>query len=214
MKNKLSPFSLLNPGKLKVLLSLGVKGYLADRGWFDAYRTKSAIDENGKAIPWVTYSFIDFIGERINKEHDVFEFGSGNSTRFYAARAKSVVSVEHDKDWFEKSSKLSLANVDMIQCDLQPDGDYSRSATRTGKRFHIIIVDGRDRVNCCKNALDALTDDGVVVLDDSERAKYKQAFYFFESNGFKHLPFTGMAPGAIISKCTSIFYRPSNCLGI
>lgn len=214
MKNKLSPFTLLNPTKLRVLLSLGMKGYLADRGWFDAYRTQSAIDENGRPIPWVTYSFIDFIDERINKEHDVFEFGSGNSTLFYAGRAKSVVSVEHDRDWFEKSLKLKLPNVEMIQCDLESEGEYSKSAVRTDKRFHVIIVDGRDRVNCCKEALEALTEDGVVVLDDSERSKYDKAFLFFERNGFKHLPFTGMAPGAIISKCTTIFYRPNNCLGI
>lgn len=214
MKNKLSPLTLLNPSKLRVLLSLGLKGYLADRGWFDAYRTKSAIDENGEPIPWVTYSFIDFIAERLSNEHDVFEFGSGNSTRFYAARAKSVVSVEHDRNWFEKSSKLNLRNVEMIQCDLQAGGEYCQSAERAGKLFHIIIVDGRDRVNCCRQSVDALTQNGIVVLDDSERDKYSEALQFFEHCGFKHLPFTGMAPGAIISKRTSVFYRSDNCLGI
>lgn len=214
MKAKLSPLSLFNPTKLKVLLSLGIKGYLADKGWFDAYETKSAIDENGKAIAWVTYSFIDFIKERVNKQHDVFEFGSGNSTIFYAEMARSVYSVEHDKAWFEKSSKINLSNVNMIQCDLVPGGEYCKSAATTDKKFHIIIVDGRDRVNCCKQAIQSLTEDGVVVLDDSERAEYAPAHIFLKENGFKHLPFTGMAPGVIISKCTSIFYKPNNCLDI
>lgn len=214
MKSKLSKSTLLEPGKLKVLLSLGFKGYLADRGWFDAFKTKSAIDENGNAIPWVTYSFIDFIKDRITKQHDVFEFGSGNSTIFYAKLAGSVYSVEHDQDWFEKSSKINLTNVTMIQCDLQPGGNYCKSAAPTGKKFHVVIVDGRDRVNCCKQAIESLAEDGVVVLDDSERTEYAEAHAFFKANGFKYLPFSGMAPGVILSKYTSVFYKSNNCLGI
>ncbi|HKG07042.1 MAG TPA: hypothetical protein VKB19_11315 [Pedobacter sp.] len=214
MKNTLSPLSLFDPAKLKVLLSLGFKGYLAEKGWFDAYKTKSAIDQDGNPIAWVTYSFIDFIKERISKQHDIFEFGSGNSTLFYAGLAKSVYSVEHDKAWFEKSSKINLANVNMIHSDLVPGGDYCKTAIATGMKFHMIIVDGRDRVNCCKQSLHSLTEDGVVVLDDSERAEYEEAKAFFKANGFKHLPFSGMAPGAIVSKCTSIFYKSDNALDI
>ncbi|MGY4383133.1 hypothetical protein ACVWYN_000152 [Pedobacter sp. UYP24] len=214
MKSKLSKTTLLEPGKLKVLLSLGFKGYLADKGWFDAFKTKSAIDENGHAIPWVTYSFIDFIKDRITKQQNIFEFGSGNSTIFYAKLAGSVYSVEHDKEWFEKSSKINLSNVKMIQCDLKTDGEYCRSAAPTGIKFHVIIVDGRDRVNCCKQAIHSLTEDGIVVLDDSERSEYAEAHAFFKENGFKYLPFSGMAPGVIISKYTSIFYKSNNCLGI
>ncbi|MBB5439754.1 hypothetical protein HDC92_003450 [Pedobacter sp. AK017] len=214
MKARLSAFSLLNPGKLKVLLSLGIKGYLADKGWFDAYRTKSAIDQDGKPIAWVTYSFIDFIKDRISKQHDIFEFGSGNSTLFYAGMARSVYSVEHDRDWFEKSSKINLPNVNMIHCNLVPGGDYCKSALATGKKFHVIIVDGRDRVNCCKQAIDALTEDGVLVLDDSERPVYAEVHTFLQQHGFKYLPFSGMAPGVIISKYTSVFYKPNNCLNV
>lgn len=214
MKSVLSPLSLLSPAKLKVVLSLGFKGYLAEKGWFDAFKTKSAIDHEGKPIAWVTYSFIDFIKDRITKTHDIFEFGSGNSTIFYAERAGSVYSVEHDKDWFDKSSKIDATNITMIHCDLQPGGAYSKSATATGKKFHIIIVDGRDRVNCCKEAVHALTEDGVIVLDDSEREQYAGAHTFLQAQGFKHLPFTGMAPGVITSKCTSVFYKPNNCLAI
>lgn len=205
---------MLDPGKLKVLLSLGFKGYLAEKGWFGAYKTKSAIDENGNAIPWVTYSFIDLVKGRIHKQHDIFEFGSGNSTIFYAQLAGSVYSVEHDKDWYERSAKINMANVKMIQCDLVPDGDYCRSAVATGKKFHLVIVDGRDRVNCCKQAVGSLTDDGILVLDDSERSEYLEAHRFMKANGFKNLPFSGMAPGVIVSKCTTVFYKSNNCLGI
>ena len=214
LKRVLSPYTLLNPDKLKVILSLGFKGYLAEKGWFKAFETKSSVDFNGDPIPWVTYSFIDFIKERITKQHDVFEFGSGNSTLFYSKYANHVSAVEHDQEWYEKCKNTNLNNADLIYCALETGGKYCKSANTTGKKFHLIIVDGRDRVNCCKQAIQALTVDGVIVLDDSERAEYGEAHSFFKSQGFKYLPFSGMAPGVIISKYTSIFYKPNNCLGI
>jgi hypothetical protein len=88
---------LINPARIKTLLSFGLKGYLSEIGWFKSFESKSPIGRNSEPIPWVTYSFIDFIADRIQKHHTVFEFGSGNSTFYYAQRAQKVVSVEHDR---------------------------------------------------------------------------------------------------------------------
>lgn len=214
MKNKASVWSLLKPKKLRVVLSLGLKGYLEDKGWFAAFENQKPIDERGNPVPWVTYSFIDFIKNRINKEHDIFEFGSGNSTLFYSKFANKVTAVEHDKSWYKRLISKVTGNVDLIYCTLDKDGDYCRAALNTQKKFHIIIVDGRDRVNCCRQAMASLTDDGVIVLDDSERKEYNEAHEFMQASGFKNIPFSGMAPGVIISKCTTVFYKPTNCLGI
>ncbi|HEY0897159.1 MAG TPA: FkbM family methyltransferase [Sphingobacteriaceae bacterium] len=214
MKRKLPITSLLSPARVKALLSFGVKGYLADIGWFKAFDTKSAIDEKGNPIPWVTYSFIDFIGGRISKDHAVFEYGSGNSTWFYAKHAGKVVSVEHDKGWFNKIQSSKPDNSHMILCELQPDGDYSRMPVLSSQKFNIIIVDGRDRVNCCINCLPALADDGVIVLDDSEREQYQAAISFLIAQGFRHIPFSGISPGLFYRKSTSVFYKPNNCLGV
>jgi hypothetical protein len=69
-------------------------------------------------------------------------------------------------------------------------------------------------VNCCKQAVDALTDNGVVVLDDSEREFYREGVDFLVKKGFKQLAFTGVSPGLFYRKATSVFYKPENCLGI
>ncbi|MGV3509609.1 MAG: FkbM family methyltransferase [Sphingobacteriaceae bacterium] len=214
MKKHYSYTTLLNTSKLKALLSFGVKGYLAEIGWFKAFETKSAIDENGSPIPWVTYSFIDFIKERLSSSHTVFEFGSGNSTLFYAKYSGKVVSVEHDKDWYQKIVSAKPSNSEMILEILEPNGEYCRKPLRLGQRFDIIIVDGRDRVNCCKQSIEALSESGVVVLDDSERSEYAEAITFLTNNGFKHLPFSGISPGLFYKKSTSVFYRTNNCLGL
>lgn len=214
MKRILPYSSLLQTAKLRSLLSFGVKGYLAEIGWFKTLKSKSPVDENGDPIPWVTYSFIDFIKNRIQKDHQVFEFGSGNSTFFYAKLAGKVVSVEHDHDWFNKISATKPASSEMIYCGLEPDGDYCRMPLSLNHKFNVIIVDGRDRVNCCMQAINALTEDGVIVLDDSEREFYLPAIHSLTRMGFKQLPFTGISPGLFYRKSTTIFYKENNCLGI
>ena len=83
-----------------------------------------------------------------------------------------------------------------------------------GQKFDIIIVDGRDRVNCCYQSLAALNENGVLVLDDSEREKYSDAIVFLKGKGFKELSFSGISPGLFYRKSTSVFYKANNCLGI
>ena len=205
---------LTQPKRLKALLSFNHKGYLKDIGWFKSFDTRSPVDEFADPIPWVTYSFIDFIKGRLNKQHAVFEFGSGNSTFFYAKYAGIVVSVEHDKDWYDKIVSKKPGNSEMIFCELIRGGDYSNMPVKLEEKFDIIIVDGRDRVNCATKAVDALSPKGVIVLDDSEREKYKPAIDFLIKRGFKHIPFSGISPGLFYLKSTSVFYKDDNCLGI
>ena len=205
---------IAKPNRLKALLSYGHKGYLDSIGWFAAFDAQQAVDGQGKAMPWVTYSFIDFIKGRINKSHNIFEYGSGNSTIFYAEKAATVTSVEHDKSWFNKVKGTSPANADMIFCELQRDGEYARKAALLNKKFEIIIVDGRDRVRCCKHGIEALTTNGVMILDDSEREVYNPARIFLKEQGFKEISFSGISPGLFYEKATSVFYKADNCLEI
>lgn len=211
---KLPLSSLINFSKLKSLLSFGIKGYLVEIGWFKAFESKSAVDESGNPIPWVTYSFIDFIKDRLHSKHQVFEFGAGNSTFFYAKKAAKVISVEHDQAWFDKISGQRPANSEIIFCEVETDGKYARMPVSLNEKFHVIIVDGRDRVNCCKQAISALTDDGVVILDDSEREFYNPGIEFLKAQGFKQIAFSGISPGLFYRKTTSVFYKSHNCLGI
>jgi precorrin-6B methylase 2 len=202
------------PNRLHALLSYGHKGYLANIGWFKAFDSQQAVDANGEALPWVTYSFIDFIKDRLNPTQKVFEYGSGSSTLFYAKRVGKVVSVEHDENWYNKIRNTKPENAEMIFTKLEKGGEYSKKAVLLGEQFDIIIVDGRDRVNCCKESINALTPQGVLVLDDSERPEYNEAREFLKSKGFKELSFSGISPGLFYLKATSVFYKPENCLSI
>ena len=199
---------------LRTLASLRFNGFLAQRGWFESVRRGEPVDLLGEPLPWLTYPLIMFLEKRLTTRLDVFEFGAGNSTLYFASRVRSVTSVEHSAEWFRKLQRKVPSNVNLTPQELVEGGDYSRFALHTGKTYDILIVDGRDRVNCMLNSLAALKPDGVLILDDAERSEYSEGITFLQERGFRKLEFWGVAPGMLVGKCTAIFYRTANCLGI
>lgn len=201
-------------GVEKKLLSLENQGYLREVGWINSVTASQVTDARNNPLPWLTYPFISFITGRLKPGFRVFEYGSGNSTLYYAGKVLEVDALEHDQDWYLKMKEVLPANASLYFCELTSNGTYSHYAAVTGKQYDIIIVDGRDRVNCCKNSIPALAAGGVIVLDDSERNRYSGGVAFLAESGFKSLDFCGLAPVIDYQKCTTIFYRADNCLGI
>ena len=202
------------PQILSSLLSLRSFGYLSEVGWFNAIKSKSSVDQNFKPIPWVTYPFLDFITERLNKDLEVFEFGSGNSTLFFSQRVKQITSVEHNKEWYDTLIKKSSDNVKLILSDSDNEDDYVGGLSNANKKFDLIIIDGIHRCKCCHVSLQCLTNKGVIVFDDSEREEYKPGIDHIINNGFKRIDFWGISPGYLFRKSTTVFYKDGNCLGI
>lgn len=195
-------------------IQLMLNGQLLDDGWFKSFNTKRSIDKNGNPIPWCTYPFIKFIEPRLKKNFDVFEFGGGSSTIWYAERVRSIKSVEHNKSWIDFISVKLPANAKMVFRELSPNGDYSKEVSRDDKKYQIIIIDGRDRNNCAINSLNSLSEDGVIIFDNTDRTQYNKSIEVLLEKDFKRIDFFGMSPVTPHTSCTSIFYRNNNCLGI
>ncbi|MDD1444155.1 hypothetical protein MEO93_28215 [Dolichospermum sp. ST_sed3] len=199
---------------IRALLDLAFNGYLKDMGWINSFIKNKSIDLDSNPIPWVAYPFIVFFAERLNKNMNIFEFGSGNSTLFYASRVSSVIVVEHDKEWYSNIKKTIPPNVNIHYVDLVYDGLYSKFINTLNTKFDIVIVDGRDRVNCIKNSIKNLAENGVIILDNSEVREYSSGLVFLTENGFKKIDFWGIAAGYNNKTCTTLFYKENNCLGI
>ncbi|HLF20182.1 MAG TPA: class I SAM-dependent methyltransferase [Bacteroidota bacterium] len=198
----------------RALLSFRYSGYIFQNGWFESLKTRSAVNASGEPIPWITYPSIRFLGERLPARAALFEFGSGNSTLYFARNIRSVVSVEHDREWFERIRLQLPRNAEIVYAEISSNGAYSRAAADSKKKYDIIFVDGRDRVNCIRNSFRSLKSDGVVVLDDAERLEYRDGITFLERRRFKRIDFWGIAPGVMEEKCTAVLYRTKNCLNI
>lgn len=200
-----------NPRRVREVISFLEYGYFVETGWIRSYRSFPQ-DESGNPLPWITLPFIHFINDRLNKEMSVFEYGSGSSTHYFAGKVKEVFSVEHNPDWYKKVKDSLESNCTLYHKDL--DKSYENSISQPNIKFDLILVDGRKRVECIKTGINYLSESGVLILDNSERTKYKTGIDFMINNGFKKIDFYGIPPGLVSFGCTTVFYRSGNCLNI
>jgi len=206
--------SLMKKLDLYSIYSLRTSGPLKDDGWFLSFKKQSSVDANGKPVPWITYPAIEFLKKRIHKDMSVFEYGCGGSTLWWASRVKQIVSVEHDKDWYQRILPTVPNNVVLEHVELKYGGEYSKKILSYKSSFDIVVIDGRDRVNCATNSIDALKPGGVIVWDNSDQKEYQHGCQALIDKGFKKIEFVGLAPIANWKAETGIFYRQDNCLGL
>lgn len=190
------------------------ESFLHQSGWYKSLVNGKPLSFEGKEIPWLNYGFFSFFSERLRNDLVLFEYGSGASTVYFSQKVKKVVSVEHDEQWYSKVSKSLPDNVSLVLQELDGNERYCRTIQQFNDEFDIVMVDGRDRVNCIKQSVGKLSGRGVIVLDNSNRDRYKEIFLWDGLKNFRHITFTGILPGGYKLDATTIFYREGNCLNI
>jgi len=187
---------------------------LVTSGYNLSVKLKRPVRADGSPIPWFNYNAVDFLEDRLTKDLRVFEYGSGNSTQFFAPRVTKVVSLERDPYWYNYGKENMPDNVELVLYDKDAGVEYCDVASRRAKQFDVIVIDADDRIECMRTAVDALSARGVIILDDAEREQYRPGVDHLLARGFRELPFKGLKPGGIRAYGTTIFYRPDNCLAI
>lgn len=192
---------------------LSKDGYLREIGFVRSFRNRQPADRNGLPLPWYTYPSIAFLGPRIRETFRVFEYGSGNSTRWWARHAGQVRAVEHEPAWRDIVAADLPANAE-VMLRMRENDAYAKAIEETEDRYDIVVVDGRDRNRCAEVGCERLTDGGVIVWDNSDRDRYQPGFDHLTARGFKRIDFWGMGPIVRKGWNTSVFYRPGNVLDI
>lgn len=172
-------------------------------------------DEDGIVNPWLGRSVVDFLKKRLKRDFRVFEWGGGNSTLFWSHYVEEVVSVEHNFEWYEKIKKVIPDNVELQYCELEYGGEYCHKILDEKNLFDIVVIDGRDRVNCAINAVNRLSEKGIIIWDNSDRDEYTKGYEFLKKHGFKRLEISSIIYGLPgVEDFTSIFYRKDNILDL
>ena len=190
------------------------ESYLHSTGWIESKRRGYPCRPDGSERPWMNYAVVAFLERRLNKTLSVFEYGSGYSTLFYARRVRNVISVEYDQAWIASIGPRLPPNASVLFVPDDVDGDYCRAIARSGDSFDVVVVDGKDRENCVKQSMQALSSRGVIVLDDSQRAGYAPAISYAQDNGYLTVDFEGLKPTESSWFRSTILYRRENCLGL
>jgi len=162
------------------------------------------------SAPWMSIAAIKIFDVLLTKEMKGFEFGSGGSTIFFSKRAGHLVSLEHDVAWHgqiaKRISELRIKNVDYHLIEKEKTNDkpsligkrnddytvpftpatcfvnyYSFIDQYADESFDFIIVDGRARVECALRSVPKLKKGGILILDNSERLRYKPVHELLKS---------------------------------
>lgn len=145
-------------------------------------------------VPWWTFDSADRVAAWLDDHPGarVFEWGSGASTLWLAARAGSVHSVEHHAGWAEVLSPRLPANVDLqvveavastapVVPSAKPGhagldfAAYVAAIDDVPGEFDVVVIDGRAREACLARAVERLAPGGVIVFDNVDRQRYVDA---------------------------------------
>jgi hypothetical protein len=185
--------------------------------------------------PMMPYNAIEWLRNNVQPTWSVFEYGSGGSTFFFASRAARVVSVEHEKGWYdivERSLRdQGYTNTEFLYvapqsvseseppqcCALRSLSDKPKYSDRhfdayvraiepyTDQSFDLVVVDGRARACCVHAAVPKVKPGGYLLVDDTRRKRYHDAIARVSG---EHTVFTGLGPHARELGQTTIVRMP------
>lgn len=181
-------------------------GHLALRqGQWRSMANRAAIDAKGHPIPWYTYPAIEFLRCFDFSRCDVFEFGAGNSSQFWAGLSRTIVSVEDDEIWYEQVRSAAKSNQQILL--KKHENDYVESLASRNARFDVIVIDGKWRKRCVEQAIEHVREGGMIILDNADW--YPDSCKALRARGFFQMDFSGFGPINGYCWTTSLFIRAS-----
>ena len=196
--------------------------------WF-RYRLRGGPLDN--KIPWITFRAFKWLKHYLRPNMVIFEYGSGGSTIFISKKAKEIISVEHDRNWYkdvaralykEKISNCKYVLREPVNIADKKNHSYNyknyTSVTMPGvsfedyvktiekypdKNFNLVFIDGRARASCIFHAIPKVRPKGYIMLDNSDRWIYEEAISLLSK--YKREDFFSIGPINIAMWKTSIW---------
>ncbi len=190
---------------IKADIDLGIQSKIeSSYGHQATKRTGKPTDKDGNPIPWYTYPATEFLSQFSLKEKEIFEWGCGNSSLFFSARAKKVISIEADEQWSNYIKNNSPVNQVVM---MSSEEDFPAKIMSFDQTFDIIVIDSLRRFDCCKLAPKKLNIGGLIILDNSDW--YPNSCKVLRDSGFVQIDMSGFGPVNDFTWVTSFFFKES-----
>ena len=197
-------------------------------GWLRSFIFKECTDKNGNPLPYFSYPAIEYIETLDMSRLKILEIGSGYSTIYFSKRAKKVISFECDPKWLRKvnneikkldlEKKVNLKYVDITKPFNESSPSFRKKTTEIylkkikkvlgsqENKFDLVVIDGwgYHRLTLSKLILNYLSDQGILILDDSDELPKTEKL--LNDLGFIQVQFKGYCPGGI-RHVTSVFFN-------
>jgi hypothetical protein len=204
------PYWAWNPIRSLGTAILGPTLFAYQTGYWRSAFKRAALSKNNTPLPWYTYPSIDFLKYRNYEDKVVLEFGGGQSTLWWAERAKNVVTLEGDKEWYEKikgnmPDNVTLSYVSMESREVNVNQVIESLANNGYDKYDVIIIDGLHRFEMIDIAINHLKEDGIIICDNAEGYGFYDGF---KGKELSRVDFFGNAPGTVLPHSTSIYFSP------
>jgi predicted O-methyltransferase YrrM len=141
-------------------------------------------ESRNPGLPWMSQGAIYFLEGFLRKSDVGIEFGSGRSTAWFGRHTRRLISIEHNKQWFEIVQKQlrdgGLTNVEYHHIPLDhPETEWQKIYDPLPRYvdvvnkyqdgyFDFVIVDGHYREPCVQFSIPKLKTGGILILDNSD----------------------------------------------
>ncbi len=175
----------------------------SEHGHTLSFVEQKPVDKNNAPIPWYSYPAIEYLSGLDFRQKTIFEYGSGNSSLFWAQRCHQIISVEDNAEWYELVSKRIQSNQTIL---LRSGRDeYVHTCLDNDVKHDVIIVDGSHRMACAQAAIEGLARGGMIILDNSDwHPKTSEAL---RAADLIQIDFTGFNPINYYVTTTSLFLQ-------
>jgi predicted O-methyltransferase YrrM len=135
-----------------------------------------------EGIPWITPGSFQVIESLVQPTWDVFEWGAGGSTCYWANKCNGIISVEHNPEWVTRVSKMLMErelHALLLPVRKGPGNTFHNYADAilrySNESFDLVMVDGEAscRGRCLLNAMPKVRPGGILLLDNSNWLKKK-----------------------------------------
>ena len=209
--------------KIKFIIDLfkNPSSLLELKKWYFYYKQKNRTPLDYE-IPWMTFKAINYLSSFLQKDMELFEYGSGGSTLFFARKVKKIISIEHDKSWYnyEINKLKEISNLELFLIEPEKQGKFSNKRKGYRKvffdkyvnsidkfeKFDVIIVDGRQRNICFQKAVYHIKKGGIIVFDNFDREYYQKSLNEIDDT-FEIINFQGFVPFGTMQSLTTIFKK-------
>lgn len=121
---------------------------------------------DGQPIPMMSYALVEYLMGIDLSAFDILELGGGESTAFWASKAKSVTTLETNAEWAASLRQRNLPHTDIrhVEAEMLP-----AAIGALGHSFDAIIVDASaSRYAAAKASLPLLKPGGFILLDNAD----------------------------------------------
>lgn len=187
-----------------VYLASAASILFVDMGFSKSAERKTGMLGDGTPVPMMSYSLIEYLMGIDLSALAVLEIGGGNSTYFWAERARSVLTVETNLEWVQVLRERNLPNVSVQTTTAEQIAADLSAIDRT---FDIIVVDAAaNRYACARSVLKKLRPGGFILLDNSDW--YPNTAKLLREANLIQVDYTDFRPSHHFRCSASLFLHP------